>query len=250
MPRDKRLWMTFPIDMHRHPKITRLPVTARWAFFEMNGEARMQDNDGIFPAVEAEHEWGKKILDQLVSSHPTRPLVTREGDEYRIRDYAEHQQTKADRDELTEKRAEAGKAGAAKRWASKAMATDSNVMASAKQPVAGGMANDGNPITESESESEIDNYSNTGSVSPVSDRARTAGLADRGITSIVNEINLRCDIEATNQEAVELGLHILGKSKTAPTQPAAYIRRAIESNPSEIDAWFRARRRTLKAVNS
>ena len=237
MPRDKRLWMTFPIDMHRHPKITRLPVTARWAFFEMNGEARLNDNDGVFPAVEAEHEWGKKALDYLVKSHPTRPLVIRDGDVYRIRDYAEHQETRAAREERVERNRLNGKRGGRPR----------------KNPVGSDSVATRNPAatepkaeSESESESEIDTYK-TKSVSPVSDRANHLGLTDRGIASIRNAVSLHCDIDATEAEAVQLADHVASKAKTAVKSPAAYVRNAIEAGPSEIDAWFRASRRNKGA---
>lgn len=250
MPRDKRLWMTFPIDMHRHPKITRLPVTARWAFFEMNGEARLQDNDGIFPAVEAEHEWGKGILDKLVNSHPTRPLVVREGDAYRIRDYAEHQQTKADRDELTEKRAEAGKAGAAKRWAGKSMANGSKPMASAKQTVATGMASDGNRIAESESESELEtDTSKTSQSSHLSDRASNVDLTDQHVSAIQAELAHHADIEATADEARAFGTYVLSNAKTAPRNRAAYVKSSIAYNPTEVSQWFKQHRRATRSAS-
>lgn len=112
MPRDSRLYMTFPIDFHRHPKLARLSVGARWAFVEMNGEARIAENDGRFSAEDAEFHWGAGVLSELIASHPSRPLVTRDGDEYVIREYAQHQFTKADREALTEKRAKAGRASA------------------------------------------------------------------------------------------------------------------------------------------
>lgn len=99
MPLDKRFYMTFPNDFHRHPKLTRLPVEVRWAFVEMNGEARIADNDGVFTVEEAEFLWPKSVLDQLVRSHPTRPLVLLEGDQYVIRDYADHQETRERRAE-------------------------------------------------------------------------------------------------------------------------------------------------------
>lgn len=99
MPLDKRFYMTFPNDFHRHPKLTRLPVEVRWAFVEMNGEARIADNDGVFTVEEAEFLWPKTVLDQLVRSHPTRPLVLLEGDQYVIRDYADHQETRERRAE-------------------------------------------------------------------------------------------------------------------------------------------------------
>lgn len=104
--------MTFPNDIHRHPKITRLSLAARWAFVEMNGEARLADNDGLFSVEDALYLWPQEILDELCSSHPTRPLVVFDADAktYLIRDYAEHQQTRAEREALSEKRARAGRA--------------------------------------------------------------------------------------------------------------------------------------------
>lgn len=149
MPRDKRLWMTFPIDMHRHPKITRLPVTARWAFFEMNGEARIDDNDGIFAAADAEHLWGKKVLDQLVASHPTRPLVVRDGDVYRIREFGEHQETRADREARVERNRNNGTKGGRPRK----NPAGSDSVAAGNRP-----ATQTNPESESESELETDTY--------------------------------------------------------------------------------------------
>lgn len=111
MPKDQRLYMTFPNDFHRHPKLVRLPVEVRWTFVEMNGEARIADNDGVFTAEDAEFMWPVEHLNALVGSHPTRPLLVHSGDTYVIREYAEHQQTKAEREELTRKRSEAGRAG-------------------------------------------------------------------------------------------------------------------------------------------
>jgi hypothetical protein len=112
MPRDQRLYMTFPNDIHRHPKLVRLSVEARWAFIEMNGEARLSDNDGVFTADEALFHWSEAILTELCGSHPTRPLVARDGDGgYRIRDYSEHQQTRAERERLAEVSRENGRKG-------------------------------------------------------------------------------------------------------------------------------------------
>lgn len=111
MPRDKRLYMTFPIDFHRHPKLARLPVDVRWAFVEMNGEARIADNDGMFEAEEAEFLWGRDVLDQLVGSHPSRPLVERVNGGYQIREFAEHQQTRADREARSATNSENGRKG-------------------------------------------------------------------------------------------------------------------------------------------
>lgn len=118
MPRDQRLYMTFPIDFWKHPKVSRLSDAAFRAFVESNGYSRERESDGVLEADDAEFLWSAEALAELVKSHPTRPLMFRNDDsDYVLRDYAEHQFTKADRDELTEKRAKAGRASAAKRQA-------------------------------------------------------------------------------------------------------------------------------------
>lgn len=117
MPRDRRLYMTFPNDFWTHPKVARLSDAAFRAFVEANGHSRMRETDGLIEKEDAEFMWSETALDELLVSHPTRPLVVREGENYLIRDYAEHQLTKADREELIEKRAAAGRASAEKRRA-------------------------------------------------------------------------------------------------------------------------------------
>lgn len=127
MPRDQRLYMTFPNDMHRHPKLVRLSVEARWAFIEMNGEARLADNDGLFTAEDALYYWSAELLAELCRSHPTRPLVVHDeaANTYLIRDYAEHQQTRAEREALSEKRANAGRIGGRRQASAKQLLSTS-----------------------------------------------------------------------------------------------------------------------------
>lgn len=242
MPRDKRLWMTFPIDMHRHPKVTRLPLSARWAFFEMNGEARIDDNDGIFPAVEAEHQWGKKILDQLVSSHPTRPLVVRDGDVYRIREFAEHQETRADREARVERNAKNGKLGGRPR----------------KNPVGSESVSGGNPVgsdslaagnrtvthgnPESESESETDTYK-TSQSSHVGNRASNA--IDSTDPDLIHVSRYGIDIPAViakveavygqtpNERALkQMADAVFGSAKN-PKNPTAVLLTSVERDGKE-----------------
>jgi len=119
MAKDKRLYMTFPNDFWMHPKIAPLSVEAKWAFVEMNGYSRMQDLDGRIPAVMMHRMWATEVVAELCASHEERPLMFHDSaaDVYVIRDYAQHQQTTADREELSEKRSIAGKAGRAKQLA-------------------------------------------------------------------------------------------------------------------------------------
>lgn len=117
MPRDRRLYMTFPNDFWTHPKVSRLSDAAFRAFVEANGHSRMRESDGVIEEEDAHFMWKPEVLDELVKSHPTRPLLIREDDRYLLRDYAEHQLTKADREDLAAKRKAAGRASAERRRA-------------------------------------------------------------------------------------------------------------------------------------
>lgn len=111
MPRDSRLYMTFPIDFHRHPKVARLSDAAFRAFVEANGESRIAESDGVIESDNAEFLWSKPALEELVASHPSRPLMLRDGETYVIRDYAEHQFTTADKERLAKISRENGAKG-------------------------------------------------------------------------------------------------------------------------------------------
>ena len=111
MPRDKRLYMTFPNDFPNHPKIMLLSDAAFRCFVEMNGYSRVQDLDGRIPVVIANHLWKQKPLVELMNNHPERPSLSIEGADYVIRDYAEHQQTRAQRQQVAEKNAANGAKG-------------------------------------------------------------------------------------------------------------------------------------------
>ena len=84
MAKDERLWMRFPIDMHRDPKVMRLDDKAFRTFFEMNGEARLEGNDGVFTIEDAEFLWDVRHLETLCVSHPIHPLLHRSEGTYTI----------------------------------------------------------------------------------------------------------------------------------------------------------------------
>lgn len=146
MAKDKRLYMTFPNDFWMHPKIAPLSTEAKWAFVEMNGYSRMQDLDGRIPSVMVARFWSDDVVAELVQSHPDRPVVLWDVDVLVIRDYAQHQQTTADREEVSKMRSKSGKLGAKKRWNSKPMASAmASAMADVKQT-------DSKPMAETETE--------------------------------------------------------------------------------------------------
>jgi hypothetical protein len=97
MPRDQRLYMTFPNDFWQHPKIAPLSDAAFRTFVEINGYSRMQDLDGRVPVTVAKRHWKVRALNELLRNHPDRPSLTVDGDDYVIWNYDQHQETKASR---------------------------------------------------------------------------------------------------------------------------------------------------------
>ena len=98
MPKDTRLWMKFPISFPDHPKIRPLSDAAFRAFVELNAYSREQDLDGRVPVRVAKAKWKARALKELESNHPERPTLTVDGDVYVIHNYADHQDTIADRE--------------------------------------------------------------------------------------------------------------------------------------------------------
>lgn len=240
MPRDQRLYMTFPIDFHRHPKIARLSDAAFRAFVEANGESRIAESDGRIEAEDAEFMWKPDVLAELVSSHPTRPVMLREGTTYVLRDYAEHQFTKADRDELREKRAKAGRASADKR-----AARAEHVLNETEHPA-----------TESESESESGDFYSLSKSQSSSNRARVSTdpivipemtrklAARRGVSnlrSVVDAIVRHTGVTVDANGALQVALWILDKPSTAPSAPQRYVTGAIAKSPLEVQQFIHER---------
>lgn len=248
MPRDQRLYMTFPNDFHRHPKLRKLPVEVRWTFVEMNGEARLADNDGRFSAEDAEFMWPIEHLDALAQSHPTRPLVVREqdGGDYVIRDYAEHQQTRAERERLAEVSRENGKKGGRPRKPGSNPVETQRVSA-VTQPQPSGTQKK----AESESES-TDDYSLPTSQSR-SRRARVSTdsivvsettrriAAQQGVTSlraVVDAIYRETGLLTSAEGALQVSLSILGRAKVHPAAPQRYVTGAIKQSPLEVQQFI------------
>jgi len=230
--------MTFPIDFHRHPKIARLSDAAFRAFVEANGESRIAESDGRLEASDAEFLWAPTVLAELVASHPTRPVMLRDGDAYVLRDYAEHQFTKADRDDLSRKRAEAGAKGAAAR-ASKRQASAEQVPSNAQQTQA-----------ESESESESEDFYSPSKSQSRSNRARVSTdaievsewtrklAAQKGITSlrvVVDAIHSHTSCTVTADQAWQLCVLLLEKAKEWPQAEQRYVLACIKQSPAEVE---------------
>lgn len=233
MPRDSRLYMTFPIDFHRHPKIQRLSDAAFRAFVEANGESRLAESDGTLESADAEFMWSAEVLAELVASHPTRPVMLHTGTAYILRDYAEHQFTKADREELTEKRAKAGRASADARKARvehmlntsehPATESESGLGDSSKTSMSQSLPIAGSDATDSE-------------VSPVVKMFASQRGVD--IPRVVSLALSAAQREVDPTGALQVATWLLEKSKNWPDNPQRYIDTCFSNTPFEIQAYI------------
>jgi len=253
MPRDRRLYMTFPIDFPDHPKVKPLTPLAKWTFVEMNAYSRRLGLDGRIPATVANLMWGKKPLADLIASHAERPLILFEGDEYIIRDYSEHQFTSEDLEDLHEKRSRAGAMGGkakaeAKQTASKPLAsatangyqTASKSLANGKQNLAG---------SESRSESELETEKKTDSAHPFPVRLVGDAPADATDEEFIQSEAIKLGIKnlsrivkafervlgsITEAQAIDYTRSVIDLSTTHVKAVEAYIEAACINSPEQI----------------
>lgn len=137
MPKDKRTFITIHDGMPDHPKIIGLAPATKWALIELICYASRNTTDGRVPLAFAKRQ-GMKAVRELEHAG----MIVKDGYDYLVHDYLEHQRSKDEIEELRTKRQAAGSAGG-KSKASRV----ANDVALAKQ-------NDGKALPESETESE------------------------------------------------------------------------------------------------
>ena len=244
MPRDKRLWMTFPNDFWMHPKVAPLSDSAFRAFVEMNGYSRTQRLDGVIPTRAAERLWAKDALGELVASDPERPLVLKESRSYVIRDYAEHQELVADEDARRDRNRENGSKGGRPKTQTKTQ----SVTESEPNP----NPDETETKPESESASEPDS-SKTSTSQSGSNRARD--LTDEGFsTEMARVLAAQAGIDNPKQLAgvirSELGLsvhwdhmaaivnHVATWSAKPPTKAVGFAVTCMRNDPEKVKKFI------------
>lgn len=136
--KDNRLWAPFPIEMDEHPKIIGLSDAAFRAVFEATFYSRRMTSDGFLDERVVLKRWGQDVADELSSNDPERPSWVRVESGWQIHNFSVYHPLRAQIEEkramVSKRRSEAGKSGAAKRWADKEPAsewqTDSKAVAS------------------------------------------------------------------------------------------------------------------------
>jgi|GEM_PF-1741420 len=157
--KDLRLYARFDIAMDEHPKVMLLSDAAFRALIEATFYARRQMTDGFLDDRVALRKWGSDVVGELASNHDERPSFEAVDGGWQIRDYAEHQTTRAD----IEAKREAGRKGGlakAKQAASTSVAgaRDSQDSASSKG-LAEGVANVYESLAKTETETELERRS-------------------------------------------------------------------------------------------
>lgn len=125
--KDDRLYARFDIGMDEHPKVMLLSDLAFRVLVEATLYSRRQLTDGFLAEGVVLRKWGGDVADELSSNHPERPSWIRVEGGWQIRDYAEHQTTRAD----IEVKRDAGRKGGlakAKHAASKPVAPASDLL--------------------------------------------------------------------------------------------------------------------------
>ena len=246
MPRDQRSFMTFPIDMHRHPKVMRLPVEVRWTFFEMNGEACLARNDGRFSSADAEFMWPVEHLDALLNSHPSRPLIVRDGDFYVIRDFDEHQLTNAERARL----AEVSRANGAKGGRPRKSETQQKPSQVSKEP-RGNPAEPGAKQSQSQSQSQmtttyvsesqsLDNRASESTDEQSAEPYKSTLAAQYGIDveKVGRHLDDKLGLMLAPPDVVNVSMWILNKIPQPPRAPTRYIIGSIDKSPAEVQQYI------------
>lgn len=112
MPKDSRLYANITHDFFESPKIMVLSPEAKLGLLEMILWSCRMQTDGVIDRRVASAKHLLDVCQELLDNDPDAPsLVELENGDFFIHDFAEHQTTRAEIEEIREKRRAAGRAG-------------------------------------------------------------------------------------------------------------------------------------------
>lgn len=112
MPKDSRLYANITHDFFESPKIMVLSPEAKLGLLEMILWSCRMQTDGVIDRRVASAKHLLDVCQELLDNDPETPsLVELENGDFFIHDFAEHQTTRAEIEEIREKRRAAGRAG-------------------------------------------------------------------------------------------------------------------------------------------
>lgn len=177
MPKDKRVFAPFPIEMDEHPKIIGLSDRAFRALIESTFYCRRRLTDGFIDERVVRARWGVEAAAELERNDPARPSWIRVEGGWQIHDFLEFHPSRAEIEakqaDVSAVRSEAGRRGG---------------LASGKQRRSNGEATGSNDVAnrsaETETETKISPYGEIESaVPPRADVERLLDLLDEAIES-------------------------------------------------------------------
>lgn len=111
MPKDDRLYAKFTLDFPDSPKIAPLSDTAFRALVEMVCWSRRLLTDGFVPEGMFRRFGTEEARNELLTNDPVNPSVIAAEGGYLVHDFADHQTTKAEVEEMKRQKREAGAKG-------------------------------------------------------------------------------------------------------------------------------------------
>ncbi|WP_158014602.1 hypothetical protein [Corynebacterium sp. HMSC062E11] len=152
MPKDSRLYANITHDFFESPKIMVLSDRAKLGLLEMILWSCRMQTDGVIDHRVASAKHLLDVCQELLENDPETPsLVELENGDFLIHDFTEHQTTRAEIEEIREKRRAAGRAGglakskahaakSSKRLASATASAKHGAKQTASKPLAKGVA--------------------------------------------------------------------------------------------------------------
>ena len=111
MAKDSRLYGKFTLDFADNYKILPLSDAAFRCLVEATLWSRKQMSDGLLASRYALAKWGADVLAELATNDPENPSLIEVEEGWVIRDFAEHQDTRAEIEARSERNKAAGRRG-------------------------------------------------------------------------------------------------------------------------------------------
>jgi hypothetical protein len=222
VPKDARLYAKFTLDFPDSHKVMPLSDKAFRALVEMTIYSRRMLTDGFLSKRVALAKWGLEACQDLLDNDPEKPSLIEVENGYIIHDFADHQTTKAELEDIREKRRTAGQKGGR-----------SKALASAKQN-ASKTPSKTYPETETETETYKPTPNGVGSA-----RKRAARLPADWIPSDSTRNEMReqfphLDLKAVHAKFVDYWIAKSGRDATKLDWDATFrnwVRRDAEQAP-------------------
>lgn len=221
MAKDQRLYAKLTLDFADNEKILPLSHAAFRCLIEATLWSRKRMSDGVLARRFAVAKWGLDVLQELSTNDPEKPSLIETETGWAIRDFAEHQDTKAEIEARQERNRLAGQKGG---------------LAKSKQ---GAKRPASKPVSENLAETETETHNSTTAKAVVGARKRGTRLPENWMPpqAAIDAIKLECpnvDLKAEHRKFVDYWTDQTGAKAVKQSWEGTWrnwIRRAAENQP-------------------